>query len=182
MTRVNLPPFQALLDDAGDDVFRFLVGTVGMPEAEDCFQETFLAALRAYTEVKDDSNLRAWVFTIAHRKVIDSHRARSRRPLPAGSPVEVAVVGPTGPLAAGPTGAPVAAADAALARTTGESAMCDLWESVRELPPKQRIAVAHRFINDLAYREIARLMGTSEEAARRNVHEALVRLREVHKT
>ncbi|MFY9613970.1 MAG: sigma-70 family RNA polymerase sigma factor, partial [Candidatus Dormiibacterota bacterium] len=83
---------------------------------------------------------------------------------------------------AGPTGAPVAVADAALARTTGESAMCDLWESVRELPPKQRIAVAHRFINDLAYREIARLMGTSEEAARRNVHEALVRLREVHKT
>jgi DNA-directed RNA polymerase specialized sigma24 family protein len=100
----SLPPFQTLLEHHSEDVWRTLRTMVGVQAAEDCFQETFLAALRAYPQVKDDSNLRAWVFTIAHRKVIDSHRARSRRPVPAGSPVEVAVVGPRGPLAAGPTG------------------------------------------------------------------------------
>ncbi len=165
MTRVKLPPFQAILDDVADDVFRFLIATVGMPEAEDCFQDTFLAALRAYPDLKDATNLRGWVFTIAHRKVVDVKRAGARRPTPAGDAVEVEGVG---------------LARATTVQTPAETALCDLWESVRELPPKQRIAVAHRFINDLAYREIGRLMGTSEEAARRNVHEALVRLREVH--
>ena len=115
MTKAKLPPFQAVLDEAGDDVFRFLVATVGLPDAEDCFQETFLAALRAYPQLKDARNLRAWVFTIAHRKVIDAKRAGARRPLPAGDAVDL-VAGVTQP-------------------ATGESALCDLWDSVRDLPP-----------------------------------------------
>ena len=48
---------------------------------------------------------------------------------------------------------------------------------MRELPGKQRTAVALRFVADAAYAEIAAVMGTSEEAARRNVHEGLKRLR-----
>jgi RNA polymerase sigma factor (sigma-70 family) len=166
VARTLLPPFETVLDDVGDDVFRFLVATLGLPEAEDCFQETFLAALRGYPDLVDGRNLRGWVFTIAHHKVIDSQRARARRPLPAGDALEVERA----------AAAPMLARD----RTLGESAMCELWATVRELPTKQRIAVAHRFVNDLAYREIGALMGTSEAAARRNVHEALVRLREVH--
>jgi RNA polymerase sigma factor (sigma-70 family) len=164
VARTKLPPFQAILDQNGDDVFRFLVATVGLPDAEDCFQDTFLAALRAYPGLRDAGNLRAWLFTIAHRKVVDSKRAQVLRPEPAGEVVN-AVAAPPEP---------------ALARASGEAALCDLWESVRDLPAKQRIAVAHRFINDLAYREIGALMGTTEEAARRNVHEAVKRLREVH--
>src|SRR5947209_10870428 len=71
-----LPPFQRFLDAHRDLVWRFLVRAVGHTEAEDCFQETFIAALRAYPRVRADSNLRAWVLTIAHRKALDSHRAR----------------------------------------------------------------------------------------------------------
>ena len=48
----------------------------GAAEAEDCFQETFIAALRAYPRLRADSNLRAWVLTIANRKALDAHRAR----------------------------------------------------------------------------------------------------------
>jgi DNA-directed RNA polymerase specialized sigma24 family protein len=40
------------------------------------------------------------------------------------------------------------------------------------------VAVAYRFVLDLAYREIGAAMDTTEEAARRNVHEGLKRLRE----
>jgi DNA-directed RNA polymerase specialized sigma24 family protein len=48
---------------------------------------------------------------------------------------------------------------------------------VRALPDKQRTAVALRFVADAAYAEISAVMGTSEEAARRSVHEGLKRLR-----
>ena len=75
---VTPPPFQRFLDEQRDAVWRFLVAAVGRDAADDCFQETFLAALRAYPKLRDASNLRAWVLTIAHRKAIDHHRARRR--------------------------------------------------------------------------------------------------------
>ena len=53
-----LPPFQALLDAHGGEVHRFLVATVGRLDADDCYQETWLAALRAYPRLRDDRNLR----------------------------------------------------------------------------------------------------------------------------
>ena len=85
----KLPPFQKLLDRHQGDVIGFLVATVGPQEAEDCFQETFLAALRAYPKLDDDRNLRGWLLTIAHRKAIDHHRARKRRAVPVGDAPEV---------------------------------------------------------------------------------------------
>ena len=77
-----LPPFQAFFDSHRDEVLGFLSALVGPNEADDCFQETFVAALRAYPRLRADSNLRAWVLTIARRKAIDHHRARGRRALP----------------------------------------------------------------------------------------------------
>jgi RNA polymerase sigma factor (sigma-70 family) len=53
-----------------------------------------------------------------------------------------------------------------------------LWQAVRELPPKQRAAVALRYVGDLRYREVARALECSEEAARRSVHEGLKVLRD----
>src|SRR6478672_9632183 len=82
----DLPPFQRFLEEHRDAVWRFLAASVGPHEADDCFQETFIAALRAYPRLRADSNLRGWVRTIAHRKALDSHRARTRRALPVGGP------------------------------------------------------------------------------------------------
>jgi RNA polymerase sigma factor (sigma-70 family) len=48
---------------------------------------------------------------------------------------------------------------------------------VRALPDKQRQALMLRFLGDLSHREIGQVMGTTEAAARRNVFEALKRLR-----
>jgi RNA polymerase sigma factor (sigma-70 family) len=149
---VELPPFQVFLDSHRDDVYRFLVASVGPEEADDCFQETFLSALRAYPRLEEGSNLKGWILTIAHRKAIDAHRSRKRRPAPVEDP-------------------PEPAAEPAMARDTS------LWKAVRELPGKQRAAVLHRFVNDLAYADIGRMTGSSEEAARRNVHEGLKKLR-----
>ncbi len=152
---VKLPPFQALLDAHSADVHRFLIAIVGRVDADDCYQETWLAALRAYPQLRDASNLRSWVFTIAHRKAIDQVRARARRPVPVGSSDALG------------DGATVAEH-----RPPG-----DVWAQVARLPDKQRTALALRFVTDAAYAEIAAVMDTSEEAARRNVHEGLKRLR-----
>src|SRR5437870_344587 len=82
----GIPPFQSFLEDHRTIVYRFLLGSVGPAEADDCFQETFLAALRAYPRLRDGENLRSWVLTIATRKAIDAGRARARRPLPVADP------------------------------------------------------------------------------------------------
>src|SRR4051812_14544932 len=78
----RLPPFQRFLDGHRDDVLRFLIAALGRHDADDAFQETFLSALRAYPRLTANSNLRAWVLTIAHRKAMDVHRARKRNPVP----------------------------------------------------------------------------------------------------
>jgi RNA polymerase sigma factor (sigma-70 family) len=148
---VSLPPFQALLDAHGRDVHRFLVATVGRVDADDCYQETWLAALRAYPRLRDAANLRGWVLTIANRKAIDHARRRRAATLVSEVPDRAA------PTSTGPDD--------------------DLWDRVRELPSKQRTALALRFIADAGYAEISSVMGTSEDAARRNVHEGLKRLR-----
>jgi RNA polymerase sigma factor (sigma-70 family) len=159
LTPVNLPPFQQLLDAHARDVHRFLIATVGHSDADDCYQETWLAAMRAYPRLRDASNLRSWILTVAHRKAIDHVRARRRRAVPVPDVPEQP--------------APRAAAGAAGLAERDEQ----LWELVRELPTKQRTAVALRYVADAGYEEISAVMGTSEEAARRNVHEGLKRLR-----
>jgi RNA polymerase sigma factor (sigma-70 family) len=147
-----LPPFQALIDAHGDEVLAVLRGAVGRQAAEDCVQEAFLAALRAYPDLEDAGNLRGWLLTIAQRKAIDHHRANGRRPVPVAEVAEAPVV------------------DAL--RDDG------LWAAVAALPPKQRAAVALRYGSDLPHSEIAAALGCSPEAARRSLHEGIKRLRE----
>ena len=149
---MSLPPFQLFLERHQDEVFGLLRALVGADAAEDCFQETFLSALRAYPRLDPGSNLRGWVLTIARRKAVDHHRAANRNGH-VGEPVEVAVAPP-------------------------EVADDGLWTAVRRLPEKQRAAIAYRYVSDLPYREVARLLGTSEVAARQNVHAGLRRLRQ----
>jgi RNA polymerase sigma factor (sigma-70 family) len=149
---VNLPPFQALLEEHRTDVYRFLVATAGVSEADDAFQETWIAALRAYPKLRSGDNLRAWLFRIAQNKSIDAHRARGRRAVPVATVPERA--------------SPAVEEDP------------ELWVRLRELPAKQRTAVFCRAVLGMAYEELAILLESSEDAARRNVHEGLKRLRE----
>jgi RNA polymerase sigma factor (sigma-70 family) len=156
----TLPPFQQLLDEHGSDVLGFLVASVGPHDAEDCFQETFIAALRSYDRLEHADNLRGWLLTIAHRKAIDHHRSGARRARPSGSPDEVGRDLP-----------------ARVSRGGTADPDDELWQAVSVLPPKQRSAVVLRFATDMAYRQIGDMLDCSEAAARRNVHEGLTKLR-----
>jgi RNA polymerase sigma factor (sigma-70 family) len=149
---MGLPPFSAFLEEHRVPVYRFLLASVGLQHADDCFQETFLSALRAYPRLPADSNLRGWVLTIATRKAIDHGRGTRRRPIPMAELPDQA--GPTVP-----DGDP------------------ELWRAVRGLPPMQRAAVVHRYVLDLPYAEVAAAIGCSEEAARANAMEGRKKLR-----
>lgn len=146
-----LPPFQVLIDEHAGEVMAVLRGAVGRSDAEDCFQETFISALRAYPKLEDGRNLRGWLITIAHRKAVDHHRARGRRAVPVAEVAEIAVSDPE----------------------PDEG----VWKLVGALPPKQRAAVTLRYASDLPHAEIAAALGCSPEAARRSLHEGLKRLR-----
>ena len=150
---MSLPPFEAVLDEHGSTVLRLLHRLLGRVDADDAWQETFLSALRAYPRLRADSDVRAWLFTIAHRKAIDRFRSRSRQPLLAGAVDDLA----------GPQ------------RPDGDAD--ELWARVRALPPKQRLAVGYRFGADLSYADLAALLDCSEPAARRSVHEGVRTLR-----
>lgn len=143
-------PFQRFLDEHRAPVLAFLRAMVGPSDADDCFQETFIAAMRAYDSM-DGHYPRAWVMTIARRKAIDHHRARARRPEPREEVPEVAVV--------------------------DERPDREIWAAVAALPEAQRAAMALRYAADLRYREIAAALDCTEEAARRRVADGLASLR-----
>jgi len=143
------PAFQAFLDEHSEPVLAFLRAMVGPSDAEDCFQETFIAALRSYRRM-DGRHPRAWVMTIARRKAIDHHRARARRPEPRAELPERPEL----------DGHP------------GDGSDAGVRAAVAALPDAQRAAVALRYAADLPYREIAAALGCSEQAARRRVSDA----------
>lgn len=145
-------PYQRFYREQSPAVARFLTGMLGADDAEECLQETFLAALRAFDRF-DGHNPRAWVLAIARRKAIDAHRARARRPLPVP--------------------------DAGAAAPTRDPEHFDsaVWADVADLPDKQRAALVLRYALDLRHREIGAVLDCSEAAARRNVHEGIVKLR-----
>lgn len=160
---MGLPPFDTVVAEHGAVVLRVLRATLGSADADDAWQETFIAALRAYPRLRADSDVRAWLVTIAHRKAIDAARARGRRAVPVDEVPEGPAAGAT------PTDGPEAVVDVL--------ALAGLWHRVAALPEKQRLAVAYRYGGDLGYDEIGRLIGCSGEAARRSAFEGVRRLR-----
>jgi RNA polymerase sigma factor (sigma-70 family) len=153
---VGLPPFADFLEAQKGTVYRFLTAAVGPAEADDCFQDTFLAALRAYPRLTDPTRLDRWVLRIASRKAIDHHRAAGRRAIPTDDIPERPVAAEGRPEFDG-----------------------DLQAAVSSLPTKQRLAVVHRHVLDRSYADVADALGISEEAARANVYQGLKTLREL---
>jgi RNA polymerase sigma factor (sigma-70 family) len=154
-----LKPFEEIVTEHGPAVLRVCRAVLGPEDAEDAWSETFLAALKAYPGLDEGANVEAWLVTIAHRKAIDAIRAGARRP--------VAVAGvPDRPSGSG----------------RPEAWDGDLWEALRELPDKQRFAVAYHYLAGLPYREIAEITGGSTDAARRAAADGIKHLRETYAT
>jgi RNA polymerase sigma factor (sigma-70 family) len=150
-------PFEEIVAEHGPTVLRVCRALLGPADAEDAWSETFLAALNAYPRLRVDSNVEAWLVTIAHRKALDHLRAASRRPiatdeLPERPPAE---------------GAP------------GDSKgwELDLKKGLQALPLKQRQTIAYHYLAGLSYLEVAQIVGGSQDAARRAAADGIANLR-----
>jgi len=147
-------PFEKVVTDHGATVLRVCRVLLASPDADDAWSETFLAAMRAYPDLPGSANVEAWLVTIAHRKAIDLLRARKRQPVPveeiAERPATLGIPGADDP---------------------------DLWQAVRELPGKQRQAVAYHYVAGLPYAEVAQILGGTTEAARRAAADGIRNLR-----
>lgn len=153
-----MKPFEQIVDTYGPMVLRVCRAVLGPVDAEDAWSETFLSALRAYPELDEDANVAAWLVTIAHRKAVDSTRARARRP----TTVEQLPERPSD------LGRP-------------EDWDGDLWTALRALPTKQRAAVAYHHLAGLPYAEIAAITGGSTDAARRAAADGIATLRTTYR-
>src|SRR5712672_3327022 len=131
-------PFEAIVTAHGPVVLRVCRAVLAWADAEDAWSETFLAALRAYPELPADANVEAWLVTVAHRKAIDVRRADARRPVAVDEVPERPAAPPEW--------------------------YGDLWAALRELPYKQRLAVAYHHLAGLPYREIAEITGGTVDA------------------
>ncbi|MBA8824879.1 RNA polymerase sigma factor (sigma-70 family) [Saccharopolyspora lacisalsi] len=147
-----MKPFERIVSEYGPMVLRVCRAVLEPTEAEDAWSETFLAALKAYPRLDEGANVEAWLVTIAHRKAIDAVRAAARRPVA----VENLPERPVAP---------------------HEHEDPELWRALRELPAKQRIAVAYHHLAGLAYADIASITGTTTPAARRAAADGIRRLR-----
>ncbi|HEX3427137.1 MAG TPA: sigma-70 family RNA polymerase sigma factor [Acidimicrobiales bacterium] len=150
-------PFEKVVTEHGSTVLRVCRVVLGPHDAEDAWSETFLSAMRAYPDLPETANVQAWLVTIAHRKAIDLIRASKRRPVPVGEPID----GPTSREAQG----------------DGDT---ELRTAVRDLPDKQRQAVAYHYVAGLPYAEIAVILGGTAEAARRAAVDGIKNLRRIY--
>ena len=139
VSRKHLPPFEQVIEIHGPAVLRFCAAQAGSARAEDCFQETMLAALRAY-----DTGAR-------RRRRSARGCSRSRPARPSTRTVTSAA------LAASPS----AELEPPGARRGRDRRDEGIWREVRSLPDKQRSAVALRYLADLSHREIAEVMRTT---------------------
>ena len=146
---MHLPPFETLIDAHAYELHRFLVGLVGPTEAEDCLQETYMSALRAYPRLRHGDNLRAWLYTIAHNTVIDHYR--TRKPTTALEDVQLSQ----------PDYSEAVESEIDLAVE-----MKTIKVAMRNLTTDQQQVLTLRFIDGMSNNEIAQHLGKREGAIR----------------
>lgn len=125
-------------------------------QAEDLAQDSFLKALANLHRFRAGTNFRAWLFRIAHNNFANQHRnARRRSALPDDLPTRE-----PGPM------------ETAVSRET----LADLADAVQHLQTEFRAALMLRVEEELSFRQIAEVLGTTEETARWRVFKARQKL------
>ena len=163
--------FDAAVERHGPTVLRVCRAVLGPgADADDAWSETFLSALRAWPELPEDTHVEAWLVRVAHRRAVDVVRRSARAATPGGTADDLA---------------DDRAADLADDYDDDNVSRVDdqwIWSAVADLPTKQRVCVAYRYLGGLRYAEIAGLVGGSEAAARRAAADGVAALRTMIET
>lgn len=156
----GLPPFEDLIERHSAELFRYLWRLLrDTDDAQDCLQETYLKAFRAYGRLRSAANLRAWLYKIA-TNVARTHGQRRAR-----------LAGRTADLDTG------LRADFDGSDSAEENELALVVQAVNSLPYRQREALMLRKYQGLEYEEIALALGCTPTTARAHVYQAVRKLR-----
>lgn len=135
--------FGAIYADLARPVAAYLRAR-GVDDVEDLTSEVFIAVLTGVGRFHGDERaFRSWVFTIAHRRAVDSWRRRSR-----SLPVE--------PLEDPDAGPAVASAEEGALETLGRERVVALLATLTD---EQRDVLTLRLVADLTVEQVAEVMG-----------------------
>jgi RNA polymerase sigma-70 factor (ECF subfamily) len=142
--------FEVLYRDLSPSVTGYL-RLHGAVEPDDLASETFIGVFTGLSGFSGGEDaLRAWVFTIAHRRLVDDWRRRSRRPQVADDPGDLTEL----------LGGDVE--DDALVGVGTET----VHKLCAELPDDQRSVLLMRILADLTVEQVAAAMGRSVGAVK----------------
>jgi RNA polymerase sigma-70 factor (ECF subfamily) len=151
--------FEMVVHQHFSAVYRLLWSLTGdAHQTEDLAQETFLRGLQRFDTFRPGTNLRAWLLRIASNAFLDDRRKRKRV---RSAPLDSDLAGPV----AGPGYALETAERSSLVRS-----------ALEELSDLTRLVFHLRVQEDLSFRDIAELAGTTEQAARWHMRHARVHL------
>jgi RNA polymerase sigma-70 factor (ECF subfamily) len=159
--------FKAIYEREADNIFRFCVIRVSDREqAMDITQETFTRLWQSLKEGKKMTNERAFLFTVAHRLIIDWYRKKKSLRLEmftdpdTGEEYDVAEEGAAERIVEGSEGKMLIAA-------------------LEKLSPSYRQVIYLRFIEGLQPKEIGEVLGISANAASVRITRGLEELRKI---
>ncbi|HPH67030.1 MAG TPA: RNA polymerase sigma factor [Kofleriaceae bacterium] len=143
-------------------VFAYVVRMTKQRElAEDIVQETFVRLAHHATRLRLDTNLRAWLFAVAHRLVISHVRAAAVRSAMTNDLMARATFGPPGN--------PFASPMEAVAESRTQAA---IERGIAALPETYREVVVLVAIEQLELTDVAQILGLSNEAVRQRLSRA----------
>ncbi len=161
----------ALYDGLASQLLGYLRGR-GAPDPEDQLGETFLQVARDLpTFSGDEAGFRAWVFTIAHRRMLDAARARRRRPARPLAPDQMVLIADA---------LRTADADAASPAPDPVEVLVDrdlLVGLLAQLTDEQREVLLLRYVADLDTATVGAVTGRSPNAVAAITRRALSALR-----
>lgn len=164
--------FERLVRRFERPLFNFILRSVRDPDrAEELLQEVFLKVVQRASEFQGSSKVSTWVYTIARNLCIDTSRKmvfRRHRSLDA----------PTGDDPDGPSMLDRVAADGPTAdrEVIGTDLKARITQAVEELPEEQREVFLMRELHDMAFKEIAEIVGVPENTVKSRMRYALERL------
>ena len=134
----------------------------GVQDVDDVVSATFLAAFQGLPTFQGSgSRFRAWLFTIAHHKIIDTLRSHARR----------SVEGPLDDTV------PVASTASAEEHVMDALSNAQVRTLLATLTPDQRDVLLLRIVADLPIAEVSAVLGRTQGAVKQLQHRALAQLR-----
>lgn len=164
--------FEILLLRHRQSVFEFILRSVGphnVSQAEDLTQETFLRVVKQAPMYEQRAKFTTWLFTLARNLCIDASRRRKHR--------KAQSLDSTDEEGSSLLDRTASASPAIDRQVIGRELQARLARAVSELPEDQREVFLMRESADLSFKEIAEIIGVSENTVKSRMRYALEKLR-----